>query len=362
MTRFADIYSVSAEGVRALGSALEESGGSLEGAMSTLSGLERLRAALLTGDANIFASMGIAQGDAAAIIDAKDALQAYKLVADQMSMATPQQRINIANAAGLSEADMTLMNKGSGEISRLISKYSEIRPLTSQMARDAREFNNQLTEAKATLFSISDQVSEDVLPFFTNNLKALNELIAKNKGFVNENASMATGVATVAGATGLAGAAYAITQAGLVAAATAAATAAVTAVAMTAAAAAGYAAGTLISQNLSPETNTDIGRGITQIMALFGDEPSQKLLQAEGYNPQASRVPVIPTLNYDQPPGSPSFMTGLNSIPSRSKSVQPQNINVTLELDGTVIDRKIIKVVDGMAQTAIDDVASSNGG
>lgn len=50
----------------------------------------------------------------------------------------------------------------------------------------------------------------------------------------------------------------------------------------------------------------------------------------------------------------------------RAPASQPgpttQNINVSLELDGNVIDRRVVRVVDGMAQTAIDDLTSSTGG
>ena len=39
-----------------------------------------------------------------------------------------------------------------------------------------------------------------------------------------------------------------------------------------------------------------------------------------------------------------------------------QTIVIPVEIDGSVIDRKVVKIIDGMAQNAIEDITSSNAG
>jgi len=46
----------------------------------------------------------------------------------------------------------------------------------------------------------------------------------------------------------------------------------------------------------------------------------------------------------------------------RSDTSQTINLNASFSIDGSIIDRKIIKVVDGLARTAIDDLSSSTRG
>lgn len=326
MVRFADIYSVSAESVRALGNALEESGGSVEGAMSTLSGLEKLRAGLLKGDAGFIAAMGISQGDANDIINAKDALQAYALVAEQLQKATPKQRINIAGAAGLSEADITLMSKGRSEVERLLTKYEKIRPLTEQMSKDADEFNKQWIEMKTNIGSIADAISTELIPVINNVTKGINEW------FGDDRVSRVKSI-----------------------------------VALTKAAFGGGDAKETAESTGLPEwifttsiADTLRSLGVTDAYNNINDSPQPAFKPAwggvnleqstpvyNGYQP----VPVVPVVGFNQPQSRPS-----------SQQMTPINVNATFNLDGQVIDRKIIKVVDGMAQTAIDDISSSNGG
>ena len=68
---------------------------------------------------------------------------------------------------------------------------------------------------------------------------------------------------------------------------------------------------------------------------------------------------ILPPRQETQEPSRDS--SGSNLF-NKSEMKQTINVNANFTLDGTVIDRKIVKVVDGMAQNAIDDISSSTGG
>src|SRR5690606_16165618 len=85
-----------------------------------------------------------------------------------------------------------------------------------------------------------------------------------------------------------------------------------------------------------------------------------ELFNSETPNPYMQQIEEpAPSWLYRQTPASP-LMPEDQPPPMSQRSTQ--NINVSLNLDGAVIDRRVVRVVDGMAQTAIDDISSSTRG
>ena len=312
--RFSEVFSVSADEVQALGSALAENGGGISNAMDQIERLEKFRAGLLKGDASFIASLGISSADANDIINAENAMEAYLLVAEQFKNATPQQRINITDALGFDQSGLLLLSKGTVEVQATLDKYAKIRPLTDDMIESAKEYNNQWVEIKANVSSVTDIIGKDLVDAMNNNLKSVNEWIAANKDLITTSAQAFTDTAI-----GFVTKSAPVTIADK------------------------------INDGLSDETSNSIGKHITRTLALLGNESAE---QAYLTNEGVTTVPRY--FSNEQPEQRTSNQS--------SEQKQTINVNANFTLDGQVIDRKIATVVDGMAQNAIDDISSSTGG
>lgn len=383
--KFAETFGVLPDDVLAFGNALTTERGSLEGFMSQLENLERVRARILVGDVGFFSPAAKAGIDPNVIANANNATDAYLALADSFATMNTQDRINAAEALGLDEASIRLLSKGREGVEQLVERFRTIRPVTEESTAEAARFTRQWTEFGQGVGSAMDSASSTVLPVVNDITESINGWISANKELVNSNALLFGGFATVAASSGalntLAAMARYIPLIGKSLASVAAGAASVSGVA--AAAAGGYATGTIISEYLPEDYKTDIGRGIAQMLAMFGNVEAQEALDAEdkaggftdAYNykrpdvidssvwqesPQSS-TPILNLrdFNFAEKRRAAINSTGGTSTPS---APQRQNINVTLELDGSVIDRRVVTVVDGMAQTAIDDISSSTGG
>ena len=359
--KFAEVFGVGAEDVQAFGNALASEGGTLESFMSQLQGIERLRAGLIVGDAGFIAQAGRAGIDTTGIEAATTATEAYLALADQFAGLSQQQRLNAASALGLDEASIRLLSKGRTEVEEIVERFRKIRPVTDEMTDATARFNRQWLELTQNTGGFADQVSVPLIREINDITASMNSWIGANRNLINSNindflepfegnlVAIAT-AATLLGAGGalgvLSGMARFIPLIGVGLASVASGAAAVTAVG--AAAAGGVAVGTLINEQLSEDTKVDIGRGVAQILALFGSDRAQEALDVEFR--------------------AGGFSEGFSAIPGTAERIQRQdaarmqNINVTLQLDGQMLDNRTIRVVDGMAQTAIDDLASSTGG
>jgi hypothetical protein len=184
--KFADVFGVTAQGVSSLGLALQQEGGSLESFMGQLSNIERMRAGLLQGDAGFIAEAGRAGLDANAIMNAKNATEAYIAIADQFDDLSKQQRINVAGALGLDEASIRLLSKGSEHIKTVMGQFDTIKPLTSDMTEASAEFNRQWIEAKANAGGFADVLSGQIIPLLNSALGSVNEFFDESRGGITE--------------------------------------------------------------------------------------------------------------------------------------------------------------------------------
>lgn len=377
--KFADTFGVLPNDVMAFGNALVTEGGSIDGFISQLENLERARARILVGDVGFFAPAAKAGLDPNVIADAENATEAYIALADSFSRMSTQQRLNAAEALGLDEASIRLLAKGEDGVEALVEKFRNVRPVTESSTESAAEFNRQWVEFEQNVGSAADSVSDQFLPVVNDAIDGINNWIGTNKDLVNSNAVTFAGFSALVAGTGalntLAMLAKYIPAIGTGLASVASGAAAVTGVG--AAGLAGYGVGTVISDQLPDDYKTDLGRSIAHTLAMFGNDEAQAALDAEaaagGFTDTFMKQNEAGYFGdrYDdilnQPNDDMKFLRGYDpsqslNISQPSQTPQRQDINVTLELDGSALDRRTITVVDGMAQTAIDDLASSTGG
>ena len=331
--KFGQTFGVSANDVQAFGNALATEGGSLESFMSQLESLERARARILVGDVGFFAPAGKAGLDPNVIADANNATDAYLALADSFAVMNTQQRINAAEALGLDEASIRLLSQGRGAVESLVSKYRSIRPLTGDMTGEAAEFNRQWVEASANIKGVADTISTELLPVINDITAQVNSWFGENKGGIADTVRKVMESMNETSWTDF-------TLWGNFAR-------------LSDTFAESDTANDMINYIKSPFTNSSDINSVVPTGQFLAPNPYMMQLNAPvpSYQPQYG----LPT------PSDSVAPTSQPQASTRSNSTV-QNIDVSLNLDGAVIDRRVIKVVDGMAQTAIDDISSSTGG
>lgn len=315
--KFSETFGGSAEQIQAMGSALTTEGGSLESFMGQLESLERARARIKVGDVGFFAPAGKAGLNPNDIANAENATEAYLGLANAFAKMSQQERINAAEALGLDAPSIRLLSQGRESVDLLVEKYKTIRPLTDQMTGSAAEFNRQWVEVKANVSGIADAIGSELLPVINDVTKSINEWFSANRlgdlKAITEltKATFGRGDAEeTAKATGL--------------------------------------PKWLFTRDLD-ET----------IDAMFGVEESPKL---DVLGMLRTEMTMMKFQGADNTSTSDNTFKSGSGLYNKSEMQQPINVNASFTLDGQVIDRKIIKVVDGMAQNAIDDISSSTGG
>lgn len=379
--KFSQTFGVIPNDVAAMGRALEHEGGTLASFMSQLESIEGLRAGLLTGDAEFISRAGIAGIDASVITSAESATEAYSALADQFQRMTTQQRINAAEALGLDEASIRLLSKGRAELDKAVDIEKSLRPLTAEMTKTSAEFNDLWQDMWTRVGSVSDRASMQILPavndiisgmsnWFDANREIINQGVDKTFGFIADNLfAVSTASALLAGSGALkffAGLAKSIPVIGnsLPALISGMGKFAGIAGATVAAGSAGYALGSVISENLSDETNTDVGRVIAKTLAFFGSDEAQRALDLEvmagGFTPagttilpsEASRVneSYFPS-HLSKPEDKFKKYSGQ---PAAQRTLQP----IVINLDGKPFRDMIINVSDEQAGAVLDDIKS----
>ncbi len=316
--RFAEVFGVSANDAQAFGNALAAEGGSLDSFLSQLENIERLRAGLLVGDAGFIAQAGRAGIDTAELESATTATEAYLSLADQFAVMTQQQRLNAASALGLDEASIKLLSQGREEVDSIIDRFRNIRPVTTEMTDAAREFNREWVIARQNVAGVADAISTQIVPIITGIGSSINSWFDDSDGDIARAAGLLTAAtfgnadpSEVADATGLPELLFTPIAPG------------------------SFDESTLSGQFLAPVT--DFAQDTLQFATDF--------------------------FNRDEPRFVP-FGSQITGAGQRAPQTQqaPVNVNATLTLDGEIIDRRTIRVLNGQVQNAIDDIESSNGG
>lgn len=321
--KFAQVFGVTADDVNAFGNALRLEGGSLNGFMSQLAGLEKFRAGLAQGDAGFIEAAGRAGLDTQGLINATNATEAYLELANQFQSMTAQQRINAAAALGLDDSSIRLLSKGRAGIEAVVKEQKKMRPITDAMTDSAAEFNDELQDLSTNIGGFADVLSEKLLPQINGVVAGLNDWIEANRSIIN------SGIGDTIDSIG------------------------------------DFAISVVASLGLMSNESESKGQGgntslvdITNqrdftkysplgIGLMIGDE----IKNAIGIDNLRSMA-VAPKSAYEFIANGAKSMTNGTPIVIHNNTI----------LDGQVIDTKIIKVVGGMADQAVQDLSSTEGG
>lgn len=178
---FSKTFGVLPEDVAALGQALTREGGSLDSFIGQLENVERLRAGLIRGDASFIGQAGRAGLDVQPLIDAQNATEAYIALADQFANLSQDQRLNAAEAIGLDVSSVRLLSNGGARLREIITEQKNLRVVTTEMTEVGKEFRNTLGELSDRSGGFADQISLKLLPAMTQLINTTNEWIQLNE-------------------------------------------------------------------------------------------------------------------------------------------------------------------------------------
>jgi hypothetical protein len=343
--KFAEVFGVSADDVNAFGNAMRLEGGTLEGFMSQLASLEKFRAGLATGDAGFIEAAGRAGLDIKGLIEAENATEGFLNLADQFQRMNQQQRLNAASALGLDDASIRLLSNGREEILKVVDAQRQMRPVTDEMTESAAEFNDELLDLTTNIGGFADKISMNLMPQINDVLGGMNDWIGLNRELINSGLdtffdSIDESAVAIAASLGLITAGSATLAAGGLATkigltGTGAALAGTGGLAAKTggvglAAVSGFALGTVLNEQISPETSSAIGdflgTDFLRIGALLGDKGAEEILE------------------------------------NRRNQDRPIQLTTSLVLDGKVIDKQVQTIIGVYADQAIDDLKSTEGG
>lgn len=178
---FSQTFGVLPDDVRAVGNAFQHVGGSVDGFISQLQTIQKLRSGVQIGETGFIGQAARAGVDVSELINAKDAVQAYLSLADQFQGLSTSQRINAASALGLDASSIRLLSMGSDKLDAMIESEREIRPLTRQMTEDSRAFNIQLQKLSNNIGSVADTISTKLLPPLTAAIASFNDFFSESR-------------------------------------------------------------------------------------------------------------------------------------------------------------------------------------
>ena len=343
LDRFAEVFNVSPEGLLALGTAAEMTGGSLETIKADLSTIEKLRAGLLVGDVGTIQQIARAGIDPALILDAKDAQQAFINLADAYSKFNNQERLNANKALGFDDSAILLLSKGSVELGNLVDKFAKIRPVTDEYTDSTKKLNNELVELKANLEGIKDVPANMLTKAAADTSESVNEFIDDNREGIKSTAKFIT-------QSFMSGIGQLVNPAGI------------------------FSddepsvndidgkfnRDTIEQPKVNPVTTTPYpGYGVNN------DLINQSLLPSYPYG--GNNDLINQSTYYSAPVPTQATQQPQAALPTQESTVTPaqapvtQNVNVTLQLDGATLDKRTVRIMDGMAQTAVDNIASNVG-
>lgn len=179
--KFSEIMGVLPGQVYAMGNALKSEGGTLEGFLSQLQGIEKMRAGILTGDVGWIANVEKAGINSEGIINATNALEAYIELADQMAGMSRQGRLNAADALGLDEASIRLLATGEKSVRGMLDSFEKIRPITKEMTENAKAYNDEWLKLTENVGGFFDQIGNEVSAGMASGFASVNEWIDENR-------------------------------------------------------------------------------------------------------------------------------------------------------------------------------------
>ena len=195
----ADMWGQNVSQMDAWGQAAVRNGGSLDGFMSSIEGLNSgLNEIAMTGEGGLlpfFNLFGISAIDAAG--KARDAFDVLPDIADQFERLSKSEQVSLGQQLGLDDGTIRMLQLGRRELELMIKKQQKLGTVTKEEAEKSADFNNALADSGQILTTLSRRLVTAALPALTSFLAGITDIMV----FFNEHEELAvaffTSIATV---------------------------------------------------------------------------------------------------------------------------------------------------------------------
>ena len=318
LANMSDIYQIQTRDIMALRMAYESlTGNAGEGVDSLISRMAELQAITPDQLGALFESVGIIGYDPTELLNAKGPVEAMKILAEDFKHLSADQRLNLADRLGIGRDFIPMLSKGSGAITEIMDKFKEVNKSVGNSSEEARAFNKEWVEMKTNVTALVDTMSASLLPVLTDLLEIANGIgdvfstINEGVNFVGDK------IVKIGGGT-------------------------------------------------EAILKGDVKEGILQIDDALGS-PLKKMNDYEAPD-QDIAVPLSGTSRirgaaYD--PTQSGYMRNWvrpQAQASQAQQAQDVNVHVTVDVDGNVLEKKIIKTMGSQFNTSLDEMITSTRG
>lgn len=197
LSQFSSAMGVAANDVQALGNALAYAGGDAGTATSLLAKLTEARDALVVKGNTAFLEDAAYSGIDPSLI--KDAANSYdalmNIVGEFDSLSAAQQR-TLAQTLGLSPSDIALFKTGRESVESSVAQFRKIRPATEEAAENSRKFRSELSLLGTQIGAVADQISVPLVGALGDATEAANKFIDANRPFIDKTVGKGVEFAT----------------------------------------------------------------------------------------------------------------------------------------------------------------------
>ena len=165
ISNFSSLTGIAEQDITALGGALEQFGGNVDSAKSSLQALQQGLSQAEWGQGQLLetaALYGVELYNQDGSL--KNAQQLLMGLADDFQHLTKAQQFTLGSQLGLDESTILLLQQGKANIKALLEEQQKMGAMNAQQALEAKKFSIEWTKLKQSLGSLGRSIAVDIMP------------------------------------------------------------------------------------------------------------------------------------------------------------------------------------------------------
>lgn len=178
ISNFSSLTGIAEQDITALGGALEQFGGNVDSAKSSLQALQQGLSQAEWGQGQLLetaALYGVELYNQDGSL--KNAQQLLMGLADDFQHLTKAQQFTLGSQLGLDESTILLLQQGKANIKALLEEQQKMGVMNAQQALEAKKFSIEWTKLKQSLGSLGRSIAVDIMPPVIDFVKQLGKAV-----------------------------------------------------------------------------------------------------------------------------------------------------------------------------------------
>lgn len=178
ISNFSSLTGIAEQDITALGGALEQFGGNVDSAKSSLQALQQGLSQAEWGQGQLLetaALYGVELYNQDGSL--KNAQQLLMGLADDFQHLTKAQQFTLGSQLGLDESTILLLQQGKANIKALLEEQQKMGAMNAQQALEAKKFSIEWTKLKQSLGSLGRSIAVDIMPPVIDFVKQLGKAV-----------------------------------------------------------------------------------------------------------------------------------------------------------------------------------------